>query len=410
VSSPTTSDQRTTPLRLGRLPVHDRDGHVVAHELDLADPPEPGTDAVALYLAGMVHVGLDRIADGCDVVVTVPAEVIRGGGLDHLPTDSLIIDLGPDTRVDPELEGIVHAAAASGVRFRVADPIAHPDLSLLADAACMVAVDIPSLPADARRDRCRSLARPGRAVVACGVDDHPTREHCLDAGFDLVSGTVLSVPQVVTGARLAPDRAAILRLVAVLNDPQASVDAIEEAVGASPSVSYRVLRYVNSARVGLRTHVDSVRRAVILVGPALLRQLAALLLVHESDDRPTEATRTALSRARMCAELGQALGDDRPAYHTTGLLSAVDLLCEVPLAEALEGLPLSAEVRAALLDHDGDLGRVLHVVRQYERCNWDDPVLASFDPVLLTDAYLSGLAWAAEILTGLDVLQEPTPA
>jgi len=410
VISPTTSDRRTRPLRLGRLPVHDRDGQVVAHELDLADPPAPGSEAVALYLAGMVHVGLDRIADGRDVIVAVPPDVIRGGGLDHLPVDNLIIDLGPDTPSDEELEGIVHAAAASGVRFRVADPVAQPGLALLADAACMVTVDIGPLSTEARRARRRELARPGRAVVARGVDDHATRDDCLAAGFELLSGTVLSVPRVVTGARLAPDRAAILRLVAVLDDPEAGIDAIEDAVAASPSVSYRVLRYVNSAHVGLRTHVDSVRRAVILVGPVMLRQLAALLLVHESDERPTEATRTALSRARMCAELGRALGDDRPAYHTTGLLSAVDLLCEVPLAEALDGLPLSAEVRAALLDHDGDLGRVLHVVQQYEQCAWDDPVLASFDPVELTDAYLSGLAWAAEILTGLDVLAEPTRA
>ncbi len=159
---------------------------------------------------------------------------------------------------------------------------------------------------------------------------------------------------------------------------------------------------MNSAWVGLRHEVDSLRQAVVLVGPAVLRQLAGMLLVQQTVDKPPEATRIALLRARMCALVGDMVGDPRPAYHTVGLLSAVDLLTDVPLDEALADLPLTPEVRDALLHLEGRLGRVLQVVRLYERCDWDDPVIATFDPVVLSEAYVRSLAWVEEVVEVID--------
>lgn len=386
----------TTTVRIGRRPVHDRELRVVAYELRAAGV---GTNTAAdLFLAGMVDVGLDRLGSGHDVVVALPDGVIRSGGLAHLPMDRLVLDIGPDHVIDDELESLLRSARAGGLRIRVADPIEHPALAQIAEVADLVSVAVATLTPEERRRRRGALGRLGRHVIATGVDDHDVHEDARSAGYDLFTGTVLSNPNVVSGRRLAADRMALLHLVAVLDDPSASVDALEAAVASSPSLSYQVLRYVNSAFVGLRTEVDSIRRAVVLVGPPVLRQLTGLLLLQQSGDKPVEASRVALARARMCERIGVELGDPRPAYHTVGLLSAVDLLTDVPLEEAIADLPLTTEVVDALLHHEGRLGRVLQAARLYERCDWDDPVLSSFDPHVLSEAYFSGLRWADEAL------------
>lgn len=401
---PTTSTTRAATSRVARRAVHDRDMRVVAYELHTdtprrsassADAPDPQAD---LFLAGMVDVGLDRLASGRDVVVALPNALIREGGLAHLPLDRLVLDIPADRVVDDELELVLRAAREDGLRLRVADPVAHPHLASVAEVADVVAVAVGSLDPAARRRRLQALRQPGRTVLAAGVHDHDLHEDCLAAGYDLFSGTVLATPRVVSGRRLGTDRLAVLRLVALLDDPDTGVDALEAAVASNPALAYQVLRYVNSAFVGLRSEVDSVRRAVVLVGPPVLRQLAGLLLLQQTVDKPPEATRVALTRAQMCAVVGAALGDPRPAYHTVGLLSAVDLLTDVPLEEAVTDLPLTDEVVDALLHLDGRLGRVLQAVRLYERCDWDDPVLASFDPGLMAEAYLSALAWAEDVV------------
>lgn len=380
---------------------------VVAYELhsDHGRRERPSTDrdvTADLFLAGMVDVGLDRLASGHDVVVALPVQLIHDGALAHLPIERLIVDVEADQPLDDTLESLLRSAHGDGLRIRVADPLRHPHLAGIAEVADIVAVDVTTLDAAERRQCLARLRAPGRLLLAVGIDDHATHDDCRAAGFDLFSGSVLSTPNVVSGTRLGTDHVALFRLVALLDDPDVSVDGLEGAVASNPVLSYQVLRYVNSAFVGLRTEVESIRQAIVLVGPPVLRQLAGLLLAQQVVSKPLEATRLALARSQMCATIGEAMGDARPAYHTVGMLSAVDLLTDVPLDEAIAGLPLTEEVSDAVLHHAGRLGRVLQAVRLYERCDWDDPVLSSFDPGLMSEAYLSGLSWADEVLAAAD--------
>lgn len=396
-----------TVVRIGRRPVHDRHMRVVAYELHSDHARARGATAghdvhADLFLAGMVDVGLDRLASGHDVVVALPPALIHDGALAHLPIGRLVLDVRADQRVDDTLESLLRSAHSDGLRLRVDDPIGHPHLAGIAEVADMVAVDMTALGPTARRQRLGLLRAPGRRLLATGIDDHATHDDCRAAGFDLFSGTVLAVPNVVSGTRLGADRVSLFRLVTLLTDPDVRVDALEAAVTSNPVLSYQILRYVNSAFVGLRTQVDSIRQAIVLLGPPVLRQLSGLLLAHQITTKPLEAVRLALARAKMCATVGAAMGDSRSAHHTVGMLSAVDLLTDVPLGEAIAGLPLTEEVSDAVLHRTGRLGRVLQAVMRYERCDWDDPVLSSFDPGLMSEAYLSGLSWADGVLAAAD--------
>lgn len=389
-------------VRIGRRPIHDRDRTVVAYELRSAhvvrgsgDPDERAD----LFVAGMVDVGLDRLSGGLDLVVALPDDVVRDGALAHLPLDRIVLDVRGEHDPDDDVRAMLSSTRRDGLRLRVADPVAHPHLADLAEHADVVAVQVGLLSPDERRERRRQLRDLGATLLAAGVHDHRTHRDVHGAGYELFSGTVLSTPDVVAGTRLDSDRVALLRLMALLADSEAGVDDLEAAVTASPTLSVQLLRYVNSAHVGLRQQVTSVRHAIVLVGPPVLRQLAGVLLLLRGDDKPDEAARVALSRAEACATVGAAIGGDPARHRTVGLLSAVDLLLDVPVTEAIADLPLSTDVVAALVDREGDLGRVLHAVRRYESCDWDDPVLDGFDPAVLAEAYFSGLSRADKLLT-----------
>lgn len=384
-----------TTVRIGRRPVHDRDLEVVAYELVMDGD---GRDAAAdQFLAGMIDVGLDRLSSGRPLVVRVPDALVREGALAHLPMDRLVLEVGSDHSGDEAVEAVLAGARRDGLRLLVHDPIAHPHLAPVAELADMIAVDVRSLDPGARRVRVAEL-RGRAALLARGVDDHRTHADCWASAFDLFSGQVLSTPRVVTGTRLGGDHVALLRLIALLDDPDATVDDLESAVTASPSLSYQLLRYVNSAHVGLRTRVESVRHAIVLVGPPVLRQLSGVLLTREASDRPDEVARIALTRAEACALVGVGLGDTGAAHRTVGLLSAVDLLMGVPLDTALAELPLADEVRDAVLHLEGRLGRVLRAVMLYERCDWEDPLLDAFDPALLAEAFFTATRRADDLL------------
>ena len=107
-------------------------------------------------------------------------------------------------------------------------------------------------------------------------------------------------------------------------------------------LSFGVLRYVNSAFVGLHDRVSSIGQAVSLLGLARLEQWASLTVFTSSDDEPPALTTTALVRARFCELAGENhVAANGSELFTLGLLSVIDARFDTPIAELLSELPLA---------------------------------------------------------------------
>ena len=159
-----------------------------------------------------------------------------------------------------------------------------------------------------------------------------------------------------------------MRMMAVLQDPDCELDDLERAISDDLGLSVRLLRWINSAYFLLPRKVSSVREALMLLGVRNVRSWALLMTLAGIEDQPSELIRTAMTRAKMCELVAQAL--DRPdtdAHFTVGLFSVVDAFMNTSMQDVLSELPLSAEVSDALLGRSGHLGEVLDWVLAYER-------------------------------------------
>jgi EAL and modified HD-GYP domain-containing signal transduction protein len=163
-------------------------------------------------------------------------------------------------------------------------------------------------------------------------------------------------------------------------------------------LSYRLLRYANSAYCGLRSEVTSIHHALVLVGVDRVRQWALLLMMSQmADGKPAELFTVAMVRAQMCASLGGAHPDHSSGeYFMVGLLSVLDALMDQPMDVVLSELPLSTASKHALIKQVGPLGETLSNVLRYER--GEDP---EDDEETFTGAYLSAICWSNEVLHGL---------
>ena len=132
---------------------------------------------------------------------------------------------------------------------------------------------------------------------------------------------------------------------------------VEAVVAEDISLSYRLLRYINSACIALPKKIDSIGHAVRLVGLENIKLLSSLIMLTSLDDKPRELLTTSLVRARMCALLAEHLKHPNTGgAFTVGLFSALDAFLDCSMQEALELLPLSDDIREALLTHTGALG------------------------------------------------------
>jgi EAL and modified HD-GYP domain-containing signal transduction protein len=270
----------------------------------------------------------------------------------------------------------------------------------LLDAADIVKINVSQVaPASLSRVVDEPKARK-LELIADDVQSIEQFEHCMELGFTGFQGDFLQHPQTFHAQRVPTSRLGSLRLVAALQNEDSALDEVERLVSQDVSMSYRVLRCINSSYYSLPRKVESIRQAIVILGLDNLRQLCTLVALQGFDDRPPSLFLNAMTRARMCEQLGRLSGVKDPGpYFITGLFSMLNVLVGMPTQDIIKELPLSAAITSALLEEAGDLGSALRCARAYERAAWKRTELAGLDPQLIRAAYVDAVFWAEQART-----------
>jgi c-di-GMP phosphodiesterase len=224
-------------------------------------------------------------------------------------------------------------------------------------------------------------------LLAEKVETRADYRRALDLGFDLAQGYFFCQPEIVSARGVAPNRLSVVQLVGALQDPAISLETIEDLISRDVALSYRLLRYINSAFFGLRREVDSIGRAVALLGLENIKRWSTLTAFAGLDDKPRELITTALVRARFCELAGPHFGESNTdQLFTLGLFSVVDALMDSPMPELLRSIPFPEDMTHALVAGHGPKGQLLDAAVACERGKAPSDDLAAL--------HTESLAWA----------------
>jgi EAL and modified HD-GYP domain-containing signal transduction protein len=160
---------------------------------------------------------------------------------------------------------------------------------------------------------------------------------------------------------------------------------------------------VNSAAYAIRTEIRSIGQALLLLGIDPIRKWTTVwCLAGLSAGATPELATLALLRGRACESLGDELSiAEGSELFLVGLFSLLDVMLSRTIADALDGLPLSAVATAALLGESNTLRSVLDAVIAYERGEWNTAATLAaacgLTPSALPDAYTNALKWAQDV-------------
>ena len=231
----------------------------------------------------------------------------------------------------------------------------------------VVKLSMPELGRQQMRELAARLRPYPGLVLADKLGTRPEHEVCIAAGCDLFQGYFFCRPAVVGTRGISANRLALLQVVAALNDPSIELSEIEQLVARDVALSFRLLRYVNSAFFGLRGDVRSIGQALALLGLENVRRWATLSTLATIDNKPTELTLTALIRARFCELAGAHRGIGSTAeLFTLGLFSVIDGMMDAPMHDVVASLPLAEDMREALVSRHGQMGQLLNCVTALE--------------------------------------------
>lgn len=399
------------PVAIARQAIHDRWTRVVGYALqlrgadgrELAAADDEERAATRTIVETFTAIGVASLAGEQPAHVRVPRRFLLEMHALALPPERVVLEIADPGADDAALHAVLERLATQRYRISLVCDPRGPAPRELASVAESVKLDVSAL-SEAELDDCAErFGRLAPTLIAAGVDTPALRQRARAAGFDRFQGFFLSTPDLVAGTAPPSGRLGELRALAGLY-AQSTFEELEETISRDVGLSFRLLTYLNSAYFNLPRRVASVREALVLLGMQAVKRWATLLALSGAQDTPHELTVTALVRARLCelirrespAREGGGGGEADPepeAYFTVGLFSVIDAIAQAPLAQAIEGLPLTDEARAALLEHRGPMGDALVAAIAWERGRLD--VVAERAPGLrLGDLYLSAVAWA----------------
>ncbi|UWZ59807.1 HDOD domain-containing protein [Dactylosporangium aurantiacum] len=400
-------------VHVGRQPIYDRDGAVIAHELLFRAGATASTasrrDAHAtarVLVAAFTEFGLAEVCGGRVCFINLTRDFLTGRLPLPFDCSQAVLEVLETTDVDEEVLAGVRALAEQGYTIALDDFVFGSSHERLLEVATYVKIDM--LHADEAAVRatvvnCR--LHPHLQLIAERLETPEALDLAMSLGFEFFQGHILGRPHVSSTVALAPSRLTRLRVMAALSTEDVDLDELVGLVGQDAGLSMRLLRATNAASFGLNRTVSSIRDTIVALGLTRLRQWVTLMLVADLTEADPEQLSDLLIRARCCQLLAEAGGlPGEPAY-IGGLLSAVADLFDEPADRVLTGVPLDATLTEALLTGGGPLGAVLAAVRAYTAPGGGAGPRAlppaATDPAALASLYLNAVCWTNATLSDL---------
>lgn len=393
---------------VARQPVFDTDRDVYGYELlyrsevDATSRFEDGRQATATVLQNLfLEFGIERVVGRHRALVNLPREFLTGELKLPPRPDLIIAEVLEDIEIDDEVVAGVGSLRRAGFTIALDDVVYEPRLEPLLKLAQIVKVDLPRVPPSELPQHVREFRRWPVHLLAEKVETREQFEECRALGFDYFQGYFLSKPALLRRERLPARKHVVVQLLTKLFMRNQSLHELSRTVKQDPALCTKLLRYINSAHFGIG-NLTSIDHAVALLGTRGLYSLLTMVHLAGLSDQPQELVTTALLRGLMCHALARPYaGEQDDQYFLLGILSALDALLNEPLNEVLEQMPLSQELRAALLEREGELGQLLNSVIAYERGDWRAVVFRDVTIDSFRDAYLAALAEADLIATSV---------
>lgn len=396
-------------ILLARQPIYDSTLDVTAYEL-LFRPPAgwvwDGDVATSqLVVNAFAEIGIEKATDNKRAFINFTRQWL----LSPPPFDPQLVVIEILESVEPDADVVRSVAQLkrSGYTIALDDFVFAPQWRPLLELADIVKIDVLQHDDAALKTLTGQLREYPLQLLAEKVETYSVFEHCKSLGFQMFQGYFLCRPQNIHGESIPSNKMVVMQLLAEVQDPDVDLGGLEKLISHDISLSTKLLRICNSARYATRTRIDSIRKAMVMIGLQELKQWASIIALSRMTDKPNELITLTLTRARMMELLAHSTAvNNRDIYFTVGMFSFIDAFFDQSKESILRSLPFNEEVNRALLHYEGVPGKMMQAVAAHEQGHWDQINWQTLEAMgisqdVFENAYIEALQWAAAIMQSL---------
>lgn len=298
--------------------------------------------------------------------------------LECRPPSNAVVEIPAIALRDPAMQQLVQKARHHGIKLALRG---RPDVPLppaLLDCFDYALIHITE---DRRRrsDGTNAVPPPGVMRRMPFIITGTFRVEELQAAYDRGAVASIGVPSDEAHPTIErppqPGQTVVLELLRLAHE-RADLDAIEAAIKRDAALAFELLRFVNSAAFAAPVQVASVKRAVMVLGHAMMTRWLSRMLRVATSNADVPLVYAAIRRGLFLEHLASCNADGaelRDSLFQTGAFSLLDRMTGTPFSRLFARAQLAPNVQTALIDRKGPCAPYLTLAEAIER---NDPVVS----------------------------------
>lgn len=394
-----------------RQPILDVNKNLYAYELLFRDsidnvfPDIDGDEATSKMIeASKFNMGISEFTGNKPAFINFTLETLAQGYPEMLTNEEVVVEILETVKPGKKLLSLCKDLHSKGYIIALDDYEHQSVWAHFYPFVKIIKIDIQQTNFDEVKEVIKAIKdHPHIELLAEKVETYQEYDQAQQLGFKYFQGFFFAKPEMVKTKNLSPSQLAMAELLYETSKPELDLASITSVFERDVSLSYKLLRYANSAIFKRRSEVSTIKQALVLLGSSELKRFLGLMFaVTANPDKPTELIKLAMTRAKFCELVVHDMNSqlDNSIAFLTGLLSMIDAILDEELEVVLAKLPLAAEIKEPLLTRKGVMAAVIKLVEFIEQAQWDKTNIVmeklKLDKKQAAKHYNEALAWADE--------------
>jgi len=373
--------------------------------------------------AATLNVLVNSISSPCsdvlkehNIVVNFPPRCIVQRVPYALPPSNVVIQISENAPLPDPVVASLLQLKVDGYTLAVDDYQGRFVPKKLLEVTDILIVDLLNAQPDRIHALLLDLGDFSGQLLAKRVETNESYALARHLGFTLFQGFFFQRPILVAGRKLTATEMARMNCIKAIEDEEPDFEAIAEQISLDVSLSYRLLRLINSAAFGLAKKVGSIKQAMVILGLKQLKEWLRLVLLTElaPTGKSSELPYLSVLRARFLHDLAQkhrATAPDPDSLYLLGLFSLLEPILDLPAAEILQHLPLEKKLVKALCRESSPYTSWLDVARCFETGNFSLldalSIKLKLDSIVTAQAYFTAVRWTKAFFEITETVASP---
>ncbi|MBA3006739.1 MAG: HDOD domain-containing protein [Proteobacteria bacterium] len=364
---------------LARQPIFDSNRNIYGYELLFRAgeanifPQIDGDVATSKILSSTFFtVGIEEITGDRRAFVNFTSELLLQRAAHMFHPGTFVVEILEDVCPGTEVIEACRELRSKGYDIALDDFTCTCQSEILMEFATIVKIDFRATAITEIQDILSRFTLHPCAFLAEKIETHEEFDQAKELGFRFFQGFFFARPEMMTQKDISPIKQHILQLLIRVFQEDCTVTDLEKIISRDVSMSYKLLKYINSAHFARVTPLSSVRQGIAFLGMNEIRAFVTIIATSKlCQDKPNELLRSSVIRARFLEHIAAEVGRDKEELFMLGLFSLIDAMLNISMDELIPRLRLNERLQNALVKREGELLTYLQMVELYETGQWE---------------------------------------